>query len=107
MSNFQGSFQNNDEQKIFPSELTKLFKDTVTQFNFNEEQNSRKNNFVAVSNNNGTINAPEINIYFDSKTPKNFVMPAEISRTYYNLFVIGTEEYEKNYFFIQIRTHCT
>ena len=101
MSNFQGSFQNNDEQKIFPSELTKLFKDTVTQFNFNEEQNSRKNNFVAVSNNNGTINAPEINIYLDSKTPKNFVMPSEISRTYYNLFVIGTEEYEKNYFFVE------
>ena len=54
-----------------------------------------------MSNNNGTINAPEINIYFDSKTPKNFVMPAEISRTYHNLFVIGTEEYEKNYFFIE------
>lgn len=102
MSDSQDSVRNDTAQKIFPSELTKLFKDTVSQFNFNEEQNSRKNNFVAVGNNNGMINAPEIKIYINNNgASENFVIPAEISRTYYNLFVIGTEEYEKNYFFVE------
>lgn len=65
--------------------------------NISKESVRNVNKIVAVNDNSGTINAPSINIYCNLEKP---FIPAQISREYYNLFVIGVEEYEKNYFFV-------
>lgn len=92
---------NNTDHKSFPNELVKMFQNVALHLNSDRNKNDRRNNFVAIGNNNGMINAPEINIYINGdKSSENHVIPANVNRNYYNLFVIGTEEYEKNYFFV-------
>ena len=71
---------------------------SLKEKNFSQHSAQNGNIFVAVNNNSGTINAPSFNIYYNIEKP---FMPAQISQEYYNLFVIGVEEYEKNYFFVE------